>query len=106
MQSGAIPDSRIKATHSKATNPPYKARLRGASAWVLERWTARDWISIDLASVHKISALAIQGLTLEDKEGFISKYKVAYTTLQEPWTWIAQVSTRSFLGILSLIFAW
>jgi len=83
MESGAIPDSSIKASsvYPGALYSAHSARLHGKSktgyGWCTKTNTAQDWIQVDLGKPTQVTAVATQGSNL--KTYWVTSYTLQYS---------------------------
>ncbi|CAB4004228.1 Hypothetical predicted protein, partial [Paramuricea clavata] len=78
MQSGKIPDSRIKASSGlNAYYWGYKGRLNGSECWVAQPSTTNQWLQIDFKYNATVTEILTQGHT--DKDQWVASYTVAYS---------------------------
>jgi len=59
---GLLPDDNITATSSLHDKVPWKARLGGEEAWCPDTNSSVEYLEVALDSLHRICALATQGL--------------------------------------------
>ena len=59
---GLLSDNSITATSSLHDKVPWKARLAGEEAWCPETNSTMEYLEVALESLHRICALATQGL--------------------------------------------
>lgn len=59
---GLLSDSNVTATSSLHDTLPWKARLAGEEAWCPQTNSSMEYLEVALDSLHRICALATQGL--------------------------------------------
>merc|ERR1712062_271457 len=86
VQSGLIPDANLKASSSKPTNQPVKARPMSASSWQPSPVDGNPYLEVDLgikSSVHGIGTLGDPDRT---KTCWVTKYLVKTSLDGTTWT--------------------
>ena len=80
MQDGRISDSRLKASSMyNSYYSPWTARLQDRrGGWRVLRKNQRQWIQIDLETMARMKAIAIQGLYNVNE--FVKTFTVSHST--------------------------
>eukprot|EP00794_Sanderia_malayensis_P000312 gene312-942_t len=94
MESGRIPDEALSQStpDSSGSFDPANARLNKIvsqypNGWAPYDYTKKEWIQIDLGSVHKITRTAIQGAYSESTpQFFVKSYKLQYSNNSVTWS--------------------
>ena len=82
MQSGAIQDHQITASSGSSTAP--QARLHGPSSWTATTSDQKQWLAVDLKSLHTITRVAKQGDPTSDR--WVTSYTLQHRENQtKPW---------------------
>jgi hypothetical protein len=78
MQSGKIPDSRIKASSEWDTNWGSRyARLHGNKYWVAHKSDTNQWLQIDFKYKATVTEILTQGRLQYDH--WVKSYTIAYS---------------------------
>ncbi|XP_065057478.1 neuropilin-2-like [Rhopilema esculentum] len=103
MESGTIPDAALShsVTDSSLPTSPLNARLNKKVNDYPFGWatsldpTKKDWIQIDLGSVHKITSTAIQGSSNEPESLFyVKSYELQFSNNSLDWVTGRKSSTE------------
>jgi hypothetical protein len=78
MQSGKIPDSRLKASSQWDANwTPGHGRLHGNRCWIVKRSDANQWLQIDFKYRATVTEILTQGR--RDANQWVKSYTVGYS---------------------------
>ena len=78
MQSGKIPDSRLKASSEWTSNwGPGYGRLHGNKCWIAQHSNTNQWLQIDFKYKATVTEILTQGR--REKNQWVKSYTVAYS---------------------------
>ncbi|CAH1276908.1 DCBLD2 [Branchiostoma lanceolatum] len=99
MESGAIPNSHIKASTEQTGYEAWRGRLNNGKAWQTNTADTDQWLQIDLGSHKVITGIQTQGLW-----GYhIKSYKLMFS--DDASTWVTYGDGQDDTVSLSTIFA-
>ena len=86
MESGAIPNERIKASSTKTGYHPWDGRLNGNSCWMPAQNTNSEYITVKFGAQVNVVAIATQGAPIEScwVKSYIVRYGVKLALSQDP----------------------
>nr|XP_029498361.1 neuropilin-1a-like [Oncorhynchus nerka] len=93
MVSGQISDAQVTASsHAERGWVPENARLlTGRSGWTQQQTRQpfrNEWLQVDLGQDKLVSGLVIQGGHHRDKNVFMKRFKVGYSSNGSDWTMV------------------
>uniref|UniRef100_A0A674BLB2 Neuropilin n=1 Tax=Salmo trutta TaxID=8032 RepID=A0A674BLB2_SALTR len=106
MVSGQISDAQVTASsHAERGWVPENARLlTGRSGWTQQQTRQpfrNEWLQVDLGQDKLVSGLVIQGGHHRDKNVFMKRFKVGYSSNGSDWTMVNEdndAKPRIFIG--------
>ena len=65
MESGGIPNAKIRASSEKTGYEAWKGRLNGPSCWMPTNSNTTEFIAVTFATMVRIVAIATQGASMD-----------------------------------------